>query len=903
MVDRTPHDGNATGVRTPKDPHDPNPAVDPSCAVMIGDQIAIPLTDDVSDPARQNVHILLNTARRLGIDLPHRFYFSAGQIFYQNKEVEELRLVGAALSNPWRDNDQIVRWKIQRWSTSTAPKLTTNAQGQLELDATDEGRAHFSALATLNEEKRPAITLCWDLNTHVPDNLFKKRQKRVQSKTLPVRSVMSPIPMPRAAVKGSASLSLVRGLGRMFAGYSKVPDLDLRGKTATQKAEQAFWKSIHAQLDEVCATRQPASSWRHRKIESDQFVIVLRGFQEPEAQILWRAMTKRLNKGEGGPGIEVAQPGFTKHNRLYRGQAVIETHIHLWPEESLKNADGWSIPPVRFRNEGSPGYMALLANHGQRPYFADGWLWVPRANEREGFRIGGLPTLLFPEGRAALEKVKQLELTDYEAQLNRVFYNPTLFQDKDARIIQDLKAAIRRTQNWLRELSVYEIGQDLILCVFETFYRQRDAWMNQRVRLPDGRMVETTPWRVIRLDPNDLRIRLDPRNQWGQNWRTRLFQKLETLTTFERQTRTKTGRKIDVGDRFLGRVIDGRQGVDEGTAPETDSGLGLTRALKRVGGVPTDAFFVEASIDFMERLVTWAVDDKGVVHWGIDAAKAAEIAALSQTPYEQSQAREIRQSIKEDIQTKPYFNHSPRLLTLGNLEGWPLTRKLFAYTLLQERTPSSKSKAGDSTHYKYEKKPKDDTNQNQIVTIYDREYIACNGKYGHGYKIKTWINKIGYRKHQRRQRTEAIISEFIDDLICLSNALDLQIQVKNEDKTTKEIIDWLSCPKSTPSKKNAIVLQAFLPVDLEIRLRNRLAEAGVEAVDEDEAPVFTKEPDSLLTPAKLQAARKKAGWNQSELAKRVGVSRQMLGYWENGNKPVPAKRLKKILELLNPFMF
>ena len=878
-----------------------SPAGEPR-AIMMDGEVSIPLIDKLDDPARRKVRVFLKAAHDLGIEVPNRFCFSAGQVFFRDRKPEELRLTGTVLSSPERGERRAVSWTVAHWSTPQSPQLIPKEGTRFGLQPADAQRTHFSAQATVDPLQRPVIAFSWDLRSGVPEGVLDRDQpRRADWSTVLLRSVMSPVPVPRAAVKGAASLSLVRGLGRMFAGYAKVPDLDLRGKTASEEAEKLFWLRLTTYLDTLCANdEEPLCRWERRAF-GPRSTLILEGLQLAHTESEWRRMTRTFNKGSGGPGLDVASPHFTSHNRLQSGQAIVETRVLLWPEESLRDADGWPIPPVRFRNEGSPGYTSLLERHGPRPYFADGWLWIPRGHEREGFRIGGLPTLLFPEGRAALEKVKHQELINYETQLNRVFRNPSLFHDEDSRVIQDLTAAIRRIKAWLRELSVYEIGHDIVLCIFEAFYRQRDAWMDQKIALHDGRLIDTTPWRIIRLDPEDLRVRLDPRHGWGPNWRGRLHQKLEALTTFERQTRSRIGRKIDVGDRFLGRVIDGRAGIEEGSAPDADPGLGLTRALKRAGAYPIDVFFVEVSVDFMERLVTWAVDDKGVVHWGIDAAKAAETAALIADPADKHEARQRGKAVREDLQTKPYFHHSPRLLTVGNLEGWPQTRKLLAYALLQEVTPNFEIVKDAKGKPRKRRHPNHLGGRHKLITIDSRNFVACNGKHDHGYRLRTWIDKAGHKKHRGPREGKQAFADFVDDLRGLHEALELCLQLKNDDRRTEEVLEALDSFKIRPSKYDTVVLHAYLPVDLENRLRDRLAEAGIDAIDEGELvpPLASTTDTDDLQPAEIQAARKRKGWSQAELARQVGVSQQMIGYWESGKKSIPADRQARLNNLLN----
>lgn len=52
-----------------------------------------------------------------------------------------------------------------------------------------------------------------------------------------------------------------------------------------------------------------------------------------------------------------------------------------------------------------------------------------------------------------------------------------------------------------------------------------------------------------------------------------------------------------------------------------------------------------------------------------------------------------------------------------------------------------------------------------------------------------------------------------------------------------------------------------------------------------------------MASADLRALRKQNGWNQSELARRLGVSQTLVSLWENGTRPVPAQWLSKLCKL------
>lgn len=96
------------------------------------------------------------------------------------------------------------------------------------------------------------------------------------------------------------------------------------------------------------------------------------------------------------------------------------------------------------------------------------------------------------------------------------------------------------------------------------------------------------------------------------------------------------------------------------------------------------------------------------------------------------------------------------------------------------------------------------------------------------------------------------------------------------------------------------MLRKYLPTDLEDRIRERLNQSGIDALDETEATVSVLAPSRPggLAPVDIRRARKAAGWTQAELARRLGVDRSLLARWESAAKPIPVEREARIIELL-----
>lgn len=686
-------------------------------------------------------------------------------------------------------------------------------------------------------------------------------------------SSRDPVPMPRA-MKTRESMTLERGIGRMFSGYNQIPNIDIQGKLAQAEANRLFWNLVEEKCNQAVAEQNSFLSW-HKKEEAGKTILFLHGFQESQARLLWGQICKAANAGEGGAGLEIADPSFLSRNRIENGQVMIETQLVLWPEEAFRTKDGFPAFPLHFRRTSSPGYQAFIQLYQTKPHFSDGWLWIPKGNIKEGFRLGGLSTLLFPEGRKALESLKQRQIENYEDELNRIFTNqqPSLFREEEREQIQELQFAIHRVKVWLYHLNSFDISTDLFLCIFEAFYRQRNAWYAEKVILPNGREVDTKPWRILCIDPQLLRSRLDPREEWGKNWRHSLFEKLEALSTFERQTRTMQDKKIDVGDRLIRRVIDGWAGIEEGNAPDWDSGLGLTKLLKQAHALPVNAFFIEVSLDFMARFITNAVDPSGVIHWGIQAGKAAQQAELAKPEPNPKEANRVRKELEQKARKQPYYQHSPRLTTFSNLKEWPLQRKLLAYGLLEELN----SQQSDGIH------------------------TPCNGSRGHGYKIKTWMEKAGYLKANRVRRTSnrQQYELFVDDLRELYRSLHLKIELKqNPDLNSEAVLHKLDILKEVPKEASELLIKIYLPSNYEDQLEEKLQDAGVfEKVEHIQKMQQPKE-SAEITPLELIVARRKAKLTQAGLANKLGISQGMVAQWESKIKPIPKEKQTQLKELL-----
>jgi len=677
----------------------------------------------------------------------------------------------------------------------------------------------------------------------------------------------------------------------MFFDARHIPNLDLTGPIAAAEAQQLFLEILTATLDQAVAERGHIASWTLRD-HGNVTRFVVQGFHEREVRELWAAAVYAASMAAGNPGVTISDPVFRGSTGMNRktGQSIAEVHIDCWLGGLLMPADGRSLPPARFSSDRAPGYLDLIERYGTELYYAEGYLWRACGTTLEGFRLGGLPLFQGAEDQAVLTpRVGHQHTHDLTAPLD--LSQPMLLNSPHAGVVHERQMGLDSAARFFTRRSTYDC-QDLVLCLFEAFHRQRDAWVTEHVQIPNGQKLSITPWRLLCLDPHELRARLDPRQTWGANWRSRLFDRLITLTMLERQTRSRTGQVIDAGDRLVRRVLDGRRALHDGD--QLDAGIGLVSTLHRAGALPVDAFLVEISVDFMARLMTWATDERGIIHWGSAAADAAERAALATQPEDRQRARRVRTQIRQEARAQPYYLHSPRLLTLGNLERWSVRRKWLAYALLQERTPPRKSRRDTRKHTRRRQQRNPQRGREVLVRFNGQDYVGCNGSRGHGYRVAIWIEKAGHDGHRS-------LRAFLADLTALQRSLDLRLELRASGRQSTgnsvwdgEALTVLEAYGRTPGLAGDFRLKIYLPVDLETQLRARLAAVGIEAVDDGEERASLLQPRGGPSPADLRLARQHAGWTQSELARRLGVTKVTISQWECGKKPIPATRLPRL---------
>ena len=107
------------------------------------------------------VNELLHIAQSQGYAIPDTLLFRAGQVFYHEGRVGEVRLAGLVPGRP----DTAGQLTFTPWSTPISPTVTEGPQGEPVLHAADHGRSHFSALVVPARTANSQILIAcqWDL--------------------------------------------------------------------------------------------------------------------------------------------------------------------------------------------------------------------------------------------------------------------------------------------------------------------------------------------------------------------------------------------------------------------------------------------------------------------------------------------------------------------------------------------------------------------------------------------------------------------------------------------------------------------------------------------------------------------------------------------------------------------
>lgn len=127
-----------------------------------------PTGEKVSGPSETEIGMghagaIVSSARAIGVEVPEAFVFSAGQVFYKDRKLVEVRLSGFVNARLRDDGAGAGEIEASPWSTPVAPSLTADAEGVLSLAPEDAGRTHLSARVVRTANEPLAISLLWDL--------------------------------------------------------------------------------------------------------------------------------------------------------------------------------------------------------------------------------------------------------------------------------------------------------------------------------------------------------------------------------------------------------------------------------------------------------------------------------------------------------------------------------------------------------------------------------------------------------------------------------------------------------------------------------------------------------------------------------------------------------------------
>ncbi len=107
---------------------------------------------ETASRAKDYLTLFLQAAQVTHITIPDNFVFSAGQLFFHNGDLQEVRLSGSVHE--------------KRWSTPMPPKLTVDIDRTLILDAYDAERDHLSALVIEETPGCQGVVMVGDVPAH-----------------------------------------------------------------------------------------------------------------------------------------------------------------------------------------------------------------------------------------------------------------------------------------------------------------------------------------------------------------------------------------------------------------------------------------------------------------------------------------------------------------------------------------------------------------------------------------------------------------------------------------------------------------------------------------------------------------------------------------------------------------
>lgn len=174
------------------------------------------------------VNFIVGTAIDAGLVPPSQFAFVAGQIFYRDQHVEEVRLSCLVLTPA----GQPERWQRKRTARGeepvASPALVELHEGRIKLAEADKGRSHVSAMIVPASDGELALAMVWNLAESMQHVSLEKSLETAQK-------LCAPMPHGIPVAFAHARRGEIVEPPRIFRDI---------GKTFTSAQDVRFWKLV-----------------------------------------------------------------------------------------------------------------------------------------------------------------------------------------------------------------------------------------------------------------------------------------------------------------------------------------------------------------------------------------------------------------------------------------------------------------------------------------------------------------------------------------------------------------------------------------------------------------------------------------------------------------------------------
>lgn len=289
-----------------------------------------PTGEKVSGPSETEIGMghagaIVSAARAIGVEVPEAFVFSAGQVFYKDRKLVEVRLSGfvnARLRDNGAGDGEI---EASPWSTPVAPTLTADAEGVLSLAPADAGRTHLSAMVVRTANEPLAISLVWDLRENATPS---KASASLEAATLAATGTVS-----RALARTTASLErTLHELASEKPAGSVVRVL----RDAPTRYDRGALHLVHG-LASLKLPRKLASVPSWEKLCTDE----IQRLQDEEGDVAYKDLRKDPN-GRAALLRRVTRADGTQETRLTEEgkRSLLERWSNRWFRQTQKDEDG-----------------------------------------------------------------------------------------------------------------------------------------------------------------------------------------------------------------------------------------------------------------------------------------------------------------------------------------------------------------------------------------------------------------------------------------------------------------------------------------------------------------------------------------------------------------------------------